>query len=135
MFSNAIRHEGSAPVGDPIGKLNAIALNASQIEAALSVLASLPAEDAAKPLAQAAALQGYAHACTPGCDVLVAAALHARITALAKWTDASDPRRQSEPEAVLEAAARFPLSDLADGIGFETAGFQEMILFIEELPW
>ncbi|MBC9033841.1 hypothetical protein IAG41_15710 [Sphingomonas sp. JC676] len=64
----------------------------------------------------------------------LSAALHARVSSLAKWTAAHDPSRQSDPEAVLAASAQFPLSRLVAGIGFEPAGFQEMILF-EELPW
>jgi hypothetical protein len=36
---------------------------------------------------------------------------------------------------VIEAASRFPLSESDDGVIFEPGGFQEMILFIEELPW
>jgi hypothetical protein len=35
----------------------------------------------------------------------------------------------------VAGAAQFPPSELADGIGLEPTGFQEMILFIEELPW
>jgi len=135
MFSNAVRQERSAPAGDPTARLSAVELSAAQIEAALRVLATLPREEADNPLAQAAALQDYARACSSGCDVLVATALHARVTALAKWTAAFDPERQSDAEAVLEATARFPLSELPDGIGFEPGGFQELILFIEELPW
>lgn len=43
--------------------------------------------------------------------------------------------RQSDAESVIEAASRFPLSESDDGVIFEPGGFQEMILFIEELPW
>lgn len=68
-------------------------------------------------------------------DAVVAAALHARVTAFAKWTAAHDRDRQSNAEAVIEATARFPLGDCDSGVAFDPAGFQEMILFIEELPW
>lgn len=63
------------------------------------------------------------------------AALHARVTALTKWTAARDPERQSDVRSVLEATARFPLSDTDAGIGFEAAGFEELILIIDDLPW
>jgi len=135
MFPNAGLTQRIEPVGDPAVRLSAVAVSAEQIEAALRVLSTLPSAAAHNPFAQAAALQDYARACSPGCDVLLATALHARVTALAKWTAAFDPARQSDAEAVLEATARFPLSDPAGGIGFEASGFQELILFIEELPW
>lgn len=43
--------------------------------------------------------------------------------------------RQSDARSVLEAAVRFPLSDTDSGIGFESRGFQEPILFADDLPW
>ncbi|MET0245682.1 MAG: hypothetical protein ABW182_02945, partial [Sphingomonas sp.] len=61
--------------------------------------------------------------------------LHARVAALTKWTEAHDPLRQSDAEAVVEAAARQPLVETAAGVGFEAPALQELILFIEELPW
>jgi hypothetical protein len=135
MFPNAVLKQRSEPVGDPGARLNAVAVSAAQIEAALRVISTLPPADVRNPFVQAAALQEYARACTPGCDLLFATALHARVTALAKSPAASDPGRQSDAESVLEATARFPLSELPEGIGFEPCGFQEMILFIKELPW
>lgn len=135
MFPNAVQAQDSVQVEEPATRLSGVEISALQIEAALRVLASLPPTEISNPFAQAAALQDYAQACSPGCDMLLGTALHARVTALAKWTAGSDPERQSDPEAVLEATARFPLSELPDGIGFEPAAFQEMILFIEELPW
>jgi hypothetical protein len=85
--------------------------------------------------AQALVLQEFARDNGLGESPLVSAALHARVAALAKWTALCDPRREENAEAVVEAAARYPLSDLAGGVGFEAEGFQEMVLFIEELPW
>jgi hypothetical protein len=62
-------------------------------------------------------------------------ALRARVTALAAWRSAHDPRRASNDPAMLDAAAMFPLGLLDGGLGFEPAGFQDMIMFIEEMPW
>ena len=84
---------------------------------------------------QALTLQAYAADADLGDGPLVSAALHARLTALGKWTAAHDPAHQSDPNAVMAATAQFPLSELDAGIGFEPGGFQEMILFIEDLPW
>jgi len=118
-----------------IAKLNSVALSAAHIEAALKVLAMLPETQRDHPAAQAAALQAYARDAKLGEETFAAAALHARVAALAKWTAEHDPERQSHAESVLEAAARYPLSDMDGGIAFEAAEFQELILFIEELPW
>lgn len=112
--------------------LNAVPVSPAQIEAALEVLAALPAHLRARPHAQA--LQAYAREAGFEEDA-ASAALHARVTALAKWTAAHDPERQSDVRSVLEAAARFPLSDTEAGIGFEAGGFQELILFIDDLPF
>ncbi|MDP5280085.1 hypothetical protein Q9Q95_14230 [Sphingomonas sp. DG1-23] len=119
----------------PTDRLNAIILAGPQLAAALEVLAMLPAGRRADPYAQAEVLQAYARDARFADDVVAGAALHARVTALAKWTAAHDPLRQSGPEAVLEAAARHPLVETEAGIGFEGAAFQEMVLFVEELPW
>ncbi|RYY26106.1 MAG: hypothetical protein EOP62_11540 [Sphingomonadales bacterium] len=135
MFSNAITPAPSVRADEPTNILNAVAVGAADIEAALHALASLPAGVRDDPFAQAAALQDLARALSPDCDALLAAALHARVSALAKWTAVNDPGRQSDAWAVLEAAARFPLCDRSAGIGFEPGGFQELILFISELPW
>jgi hypothetical protein len=62
-------------------------------------------------------------------------AVRARVTALASWTGEHDPHLQSNREALIAAAAHFSLSAGDDGFCFEPSGFQEMILFIEELPW
>lgn len=122
------------PLASPTDRLNAVPLAADQLRTALERLAALPAALQSAPAAQAKALQAYAEE-EALIDACASAALHARATALAKWTAAHDPDRQSDAQAVLEAAARFPLSDGAAGIQFEAAGFQEMILFIEELPF
>ncbi|WP_404333855.1 hypothetical protein AB2M62_11490 [Sphingomonas sp. MMS12-HWE2-04] len=95
----------------------------------------LPAEHREDPRAQAQVLQAYAKDAGFADEVMAGAALHARITGLAKWTVSHDPHRQSNPEAVMEAAVRNPLIETDNGIGFEGAAFQEMILFIEDLPW
>jgi hypothetical protein len=66
---------------------------------------------------------------------IATAALAARVEALGRWQAEHDPQRQSNQEAMVEAAARFPMTERAGGPEFEPAAFQEMILFIEELPW
>lgn len=125
----------AAPTPSAIDRLNAVVLSGQQLAAALAILALLPASHQHDPHAQAQALQAYAADTCFADDALAGAALHARVTALAKWTAAHDPARQSDPQAVLEAAARHPLIDTGTGIGFEAAVFQEMVLFLEELPW
>lgn len=115
-------------------RLNAVAVSSSQLEAALDVLAALPAHLQARPAAQALALRAYAKEAGFEEDD-ASAVLHARVTALAKWMEAHDPERQSDARSVLEAAARFPLGETESGIGFEPGGFQELILFIDDLPW
>jgi hypothetical protein len=115
-------------------RLNAVPVSGPQLEAALEILAALPAHLRAQPAAQALALQAYAREAGFEEDA-ASAALHARVTALAKWTAAHDPERQSDARSVLEAAARFPLGETEEGIGFEPGGFQELILFIDDLPW
>jgi hypothetical protein len=118
----------------PIERLNAVIITGRQLEAALAVLAALPVDLHQRPDAQTLALQAYAREAGFE-DERASAALHARVTALAKWTAEHDPERQSNAEAVLEAAARFPLGDTDAGINFEPAGFQELVLFIEDLPF
>jgi hypothetical protein len=134
MFSQAIM-PSSVPSADPLGVLNAVSFAPVQIEGALEAVAMLPLAAQRDPVAQSLALQKYARDTGIGEDAAVSAALHARVAALAKWTAAHDPNRQSSPDAIIAAAAHFPLVSLSNGIGFEPAGFQEMILFIEELPW
>lgn len=134
--------EQSPPMSNAIGnrtsatdRLNATALSGPKIAAALEILATLPVEERSDPSAQATVLQAYARDSGFADEVLAGAAIHARVTALAKWTSAHDPDRQSDATAVIEAAARHPLVDTDTGIGFEPAGFQELVLFIEDLPW
>lgn len=121
MLSQASAPAQSAPDlvvrtrGRDVERLNAVRISIEQIAAALDVNGIGVIASANDPVA--------------------AAALDARIAALARWRAAYDPREQSNREALLEAAARFPLSEQEDGLGFEPAGFQELALFIEELPW
>lgn len=135
MLSDAIHAEPGAAGGAVLEALNAVAVSPAQLQAALEILAALPQSAKRAPLGQALALRAYAREAGLGDDPVVSAALHARITALANWTAAHDPDRQSDAQAVIAATARYPMSDLAGGIGFDPAGFQEMILFVEELPW
>ncbi|MDV3455807.1 hypothetical protein RZN05_02335 [Sphingomonas sp. HF-S4] len=131
----------AAPALSAIDRLNAVPLSGQQLAAALAMLAMVPASHQDDPHAQALALQAYAADSGFADDALAGAALHARVTALAKWTAAHDPTRQSDPQAVLAAAAQHPLVDTGTGtgtgigIGFEAAAFQEMVLFLEDLPW
>jgi hypothetical protein len=135
MLAQAIAVPDAPQSDDPLSILNAVAVAPAQLTAALETLSLLPQGAQRDPRAQAFALQAYAGEAGLGDDPTLSAALHARVTALAKWTAAHDPGRQSDPEAVIAASSQFRLSALATGIGFEPAGFQEMILFIEELPW
>ncbi|WP_150125562.1 hypothetical protein [Sphingomonas sp. LM7] len=124
----------ATPIASAMERLNGVKVSAAQLQTALERLSSLPAHLRNKAPAQALALQALA-AEEAFAEDYGSAALHARIVALAKWTALHDPERQSDAEAVIEAAARFPLSESEDGVRFEPGGFQEMILFIEELPW
>lgn len=135
MFSQPSPAPAATTVASATARLNAVPLSGAQVAAALEVLALLPAKHREDPRSQAAVLQAYARDVGLAEDALAGAALHARVTALAKWTAAHDPLRQSNAEAVIEAAARHPLVETDGGIGFEAPAFQEMILFIEELPW
>lgn len=136
MFAQAIQPEDGAPAPeDALERLNRVVFTPAQIEGALEMQFLLPAQRQRDPRLQALALQAYASDSGLEDDFATAAALHARIAALAKWTASHDPHRQSDAQSVVCAAAQFPLSELADGVGFEPTGFQEMILFIEELPW
>ena len=125
----------TAAAGRAIDRLNAVPLSGAQIAAALQVLALLPTAHRDDPRSQAAVLQAYARDAGLTDDASAGAALHARVASLTKWTAANDPLRQSNAEAVMEAAARHPLVETEAGIGFEAPAFQEMILFIAELPW
>lgn len=135
MFSDIISPCDASVCATTAEILNGIIVTPGEIEAALRILSLLPQGAQCEPAAQAAALQAYVQDAGGGDAVLRAAALHARLTALGKWTAACDPQHQSETNAVFEAAARFPLHDCDTGVGFDAAGFQEMVLFIEELPW
>ena len=124
----------ATPISSAMERLNGVKISAAQIQTALERLSSLPAHLRDKPPAQALALQALVtEEALP--EDYASAALHARVVALAKWAALCDPNRQSDAEAVIEAASRFPLSESDDGVIFEPGGFQEMILFIEELPW
>lgn len=136
MFSQPLPAIAATDTGpDAIGQLNSVTLTGAQIAAALQLLALMPAGQQENPRAQAMVLQAYALDAGFADEAIAGAALHARVTALAKWTAADDPLRQSDPGALIEATARHPLVETEAGIGFEGAAFQEMILFIEELPW
>jgi len=135
MLAQAIPVPDAAQSNNPLAILNTVRFAPAQIAGALETLSLLPVEAQSDPRAQALTLQAYAMDAGLGDDPAVSAALHARVSSLARWTAAHDPARQSDPEAVIEASAQFPLSRLDAGIGFEPAGFQEMILFIEDLPW
>ena len=134
MLSQAIHPEAATPL-DVVGALNAVAFASAHIQGGLEALATLPPRAQQDPRVQALQLQTFVREASLRDEAIISAALHARITALAKWTAAHDPERQSDAEAVIAATARYPLSEMANGIGFEPSGFQEMILFIEELPW
>ena len=108
-------------------ELNAVSVSPAQIETAL------PFHLRSSPTAKALALQAYARA---GYEQdATSLALRARVMALTKWIAAHETERQFAEHSVLEAAARFPLSETETGSGFEPVGFQELILFIEDLPW
>lgn len=135
MFSEAIRVEYDAQQVPALDALNAIPFTPAQIKAALDCVAALPADMRDDGAAGAQALEARARDAGQAGNVLAAAALHARVGALTEWTATHDPDRQSDAEAVLASAARFPLSQGPGGVGFEPGGFQEMVLFFEELPW
>lgn len=65
-------------------QLNGVALSAAHLEGAIRTVAQLPAHARDNPMAQALALQAYAEHGGLGDDALASAALHARISALAK---------------------------------------------------
>ena len=97
-----------------IEQLNAVPVTSAQIERAWTdACADIPVDDL----------------------TLETAAIRARGSALASWVAGHDPQLQSNREALVSAAAYFSLSECGEDYGFEPAGFQEMILFIEELPW
>ncbi len=135
MFSQPTPVAAAMAPASATDRLNAVPLSGAQLAAALEVLAMLPPAHRDDPRSQAALLQAYARDAGFTNEAVAGAALHARVTALAKWTAMHDPLRQSDAEAVVEAAARHPLVETETGIGFEAPAFQEMVLFIEELPW
>jgi hypothetical protein len=119
MLSKVVRADRGTGRDDcQIDRFNAVLVSAAQVAAEMETLCAdndAPADILASP------------------DV--AAAIHARALALVNWRAAHDPHGESNDEALLEAAARFPLTEQAGEPGFEAAGFQELALFIEELPW
>jgi len=125
----------AASASDPTARLNAVHLTGERISAALEALAMLPGVHRDDPRSQALVLQACARDAGFEDDVIAGAAMHARVTALAKWIAVHDPARQSGPDAIAEATARHPLVESEHGIAFEPSGFQELILFIDELPW
>jgi len=114
--------------------LNTVAISAAHLEAVMKVFAAMPESRRDSPN-RSRALRQFARDAGFADEERVSAALHARITALSNWIERHDPHGQSDTQTVYEAAARFPLSALPGGFGFEPAGFQEMVLFIEDLPW
>lgn len=80
-----------------VDRLNAVPVSGPQLEAALEVLAALPAHLRARATAQAMALQAYAREAGFDADD-AAAALHARVTALTKWTAAHYPSASPTPD-------------------------------------
>lgn len=123
-----------AAAASAAGQLSAVPVSAFQLRGAMERLAGLPGHVRNNAAAQALALQSYVDE-EGFASPIASAALFARVSALARWTAAHDPLRQSDAESVLEAAACFPLTEGDSGIEFEPGGFQEMILFIEELPF
>jgi hypothetical protein len=118
-----------------LASLNTVAIRPVDIEAAMQLLDTIAATDRNNPQIHAAVLRRFMRDTGFADEAIASAALHAIIIAISNWIEAHDPRRDSDAKAVFEAAARFPLSDLPGGIGFDAAGFQEMVLFLEELPW
>lgn len=136
MLLQSIRTETAAPAAPALSTLNAVAISAAQLAAALTAVDQLPAHVHDDPIAHATVLEAYAHVAGQNEDApLFAAALGARLAALAGWIAKHEPDRRWNAQGVIEAAARFPLSAGDDGIAFDPPGFQEMILFIEELSW
>ena len=132
--ANAEAHtEAHAQVRAP-ASLNTVAISAAHMEAAMKVLTAMAASRGDPPI-HADALRHPMRDAGFADEESAGAALHARINALSNWIETHDPHRQSGTRAGLEAAARFPLSALSGGVGFDPAGFQEMVLSIEDLPW
>lgn len=121
-------HIGTIQDGAPIPATNSLLarLNAVSISPAQLAMPVARQPCATQPETATAGLADFS---------LAEAALQARRNALAEWRGAFDLSGKWDEEAVIAAAAHFPLSENADGIGFEAAGFQKMILFIEDLPW
>ena len=119
MLTQSVRAgRGSRRESGEIDRLNAVSISAAQIAAAME---GRSADDDVKA--------------NTASNSEIAAALHARVIALAHWRAAHDPHCQANCEALIEASARFPLTGQKGEPGFEPAGFQELALFIEELPW
>ncbi|TKD51424.1 hypothetical protein [Sphingomonas baiyangensis] len=77
-------------IAGPMERLNAVTVSAAQLQGALERLALLRGDLRDKPVAQALALQAFA-AEEASAENDAAAALHARIVALVRWTAAHDP--------------------------------------------
>ncbi|MBT2189405.1 hypothetical protein [Sphingobium nicotianae] len=136
MNSEAISAGGAIEEGSAVlDSLNLAKFSAPQIDTALRLVEQLSAPERGDPVSCRSALQAYARGAGFDDAILAAEALRVRVAALAKWRAGHDPLRQSNAQSVVEAAAVSRLSELADGIGFEPAAFQEFILFIEEIPW
>lgn len=140
-----MRHEGDQArsrkpqAQSPADRLNTVGITAAQFGAAweASAIASAAGGNgmaAARARSDAAAETLDVNPANSS-EGLRAAALQARVTALADWIETHDPAHQSESAALREAAARHLLSASDSGIGFEASGFQELVLFLEELPW
>jgi hypothetical protein len=136
VYSQAIRADW--PVDEitaALDTLNVTKFSAPQLESALRLVGQLPIPAQGDPIARGEALEAYVRGAGFDDVVLASETLAARVTALTRWRADHDPLQQSNAQSVLEAAAVSRLSRVEDGIGFEPAAFQELILFIEEIPW
>lgn len=126
MLLQSIRTKTAAPAAPAPSTLNAIAISAAQLAAALTAVDQLPAHGHDGPIAHARVLEAYAHVAGQNEDApLFAAALGARLAALAGWIAKHDPDRQWNAQGVTEAAVRFPLSDADDGIDSMRPAFRK----------
>jgi hypothetical protein len=112
--------------------LNTVQVNAMQIAAASHVLAR--AGDGTRQLKAGEQLQKLARRLDLKPHGLAGHALHARLIALENWRGGDRPAGEDR-KAPLEAAARAPLVQTEEGIGFEPVAFGELVEFIEEMPF
>jgi hypothetical protein len=105
---NVTIEAAALPGADAVAALNSVPVSKAEIEAAL----------------------GHTDA-----SRLDTSPLRVRVAALIAWRSVYDPQRAIDDGALLDAAARFPLRLEEDGFRFEPHGFQEMIEFIDEMPW